>query len=305
HGAHADVVAELFQLGFERGNPGVGGARAHRAQARRLLAQDHRDVLGAAEPDADDGRLTGKPAPAEGDERVEIETLDALDAVTREQHAVVGAEQAALVHGGEVDPAGVRVEGVLDLRRPDAAVVVVVRAPQRVHVVGPQRYVARGVGGGAPERGFEGDRSALDGRLVADLDVPAGHTRVAAHGATVLLGRLVVLQHGLDDEGGKITLFGIRTYAQAAEIILRYLDGGFRHQLLGGLLQGCDGDHERELRVRLGVMRISGVAPRAGSGRAGMGLPHRHRHALNGIAAEAAGIPRRVQGLGGTAGIGG
>src|SRR5262249_51716904 len=97
HGTHTDAVAESLELLFERGDPGVGIARANDAQARCLLAQNHRNVLGATEPHADDRRLTGEPTPAEGDQRVEVEALDAVDAVAREQHAVVGAEEAALV----------------------------------------------------------------------------------------------------------------------------------------------------------------------------------------------------------------
>src|SRR5581483_6918807 len=225
HGAHADAVAELFELRLQLCDPGIGVARADHAQTRRLLAQDHRDVLGAAEPDADDGRLAGEPAPAEGDERVEVEALDALDAVAGEQHAVVGAEQAALVHGGEVDPVGVGVEGIFDLRRADAAIVVVIGAPERVHAVGPERYVVRGVGRSAAQCGLERDRPALDPRLVADLDVPARHAGIAAHGAPVLLRRLVVFKHGLDDEGGEIALLGVGAAAQTLEIVVGYLDG--------------------------------------------------------------------------------
>ena len=61
--------------------------------------------------------------------RIEEEALDAVDAVAGKEHAVVGAEQAALVHGGDVDPIRIRLEGVVDLRRVDADVVVVVGAP--------------------------------------------------------------------------------------------------------------------------------------------------------------------------------
>ncbi len=107
---------------------GSGFAGPHSAQARRLLAEHHADVLGAAETDADDRRLAGETALAEGDAGVEEEALDALDTVGGEQHAVVGAEQPALVHGGEIDPGGVRMERVFDLWCADAAVVVVVRA---------------------------------------------------------------------------------------------------------------------------------------------------------------------------------
>src|SRR5882762_3482758 len=95
---------------------------------------------------------------------------------------------------------GTGVERVFDLGRADAAVVVVVGAPERMHAVGPQRHVVRGVRRGAAQRSFESDRPTLDLRLVADLDVPAWHAGVAAHGAPVFLGGLVVLEHRLDDE---------------------------------------------------------------------------------------------------------
>ncbi len=94
HGAHADVVAELLELHLDGGDARVGIAVADHAQARRLLAQHHADVLGAAEPDADDGRLAGEPALAELDQRVEVEPLDAVEAVGREQHAVIACRTA-------------------------------------------------------------------------------------------------------------------------------------------------------------------------------------------------------------------
>src|SRR5262249_20638823 len=149
----------------------------------RLLAERHGDVLGAAEAHADDGRLTGEPTPTKGYQRVKVEALDALDAIAREQHAVVGAEETTLVHGGEVDPVGLGVERILNLWRADAAVVVVIGAPKWVHAVGPQRHLVRSVGCGAAQCGLERDGSALDLRFVADLDVPARHASVPAHGA--------------------------------------------------------------------------------------------------------------------------
>jgi hypothetical protein len=91
---------------------------------------------------------------------------------------------------------------VFDLRRADADVVVVVGAPERMHAVGAQRHVGGGARGGAPQRRLQRHRPALDARLVADLDVPTRQAGVAAHGAAVLLGGVVILQHRLDDEGG-------------------------------------------------------------------------------------------------------
>ena len=159
------------------------------------------------------------------------------------QHAVVRAEQPALVHGGQLDPVGIGMEGVFDLRRADAAIVVVVGAPQRMDAVGAQRNVVGGVGGGAAQRRFERDRAALDAGFVADLDVPARHAGVAAHGAAVFLRGLVVLQHRLDDEGGEIALLGIGGAAQAVEIVVGNLDRGLRHQGFGRALHRCDRDH--------------------------------------------------------------
>ena len=58
------------------------------------------------------------------DQRVEVEALDAVEPIAREQHAVVGTEQTALVHGRQVDPVRVGVEGVLRSRARDADIVV-------------------------------------------------------------------------------------------------------------------------------------------------------------------------------------
>src|SRR5580698_3952747 len=89
-------------------------------QARRLLAKHHGGVLRAAKANADDGRLAGEPALAEADQGIEKEALDAFDAVAGKQHAIVRTEQAAFVHGRELDPVVVGMERVLDLRRADA-----------------------------------------------------------------------------------------------------------------------------------------------------------------------------------------
>ncbi len=74
-------------------------------------------------------RLAGKAALAEADQRVEIKSFDALNAVAGKQHTVIRAEQAALVHGGEFDPIGVGMKRVFDLRRIDPDIVVVIGAP--------------------------------------------------------------------------------------------------------------------------------------------------------------------------------
>ncbi len=247
-------LPSCLQFLLERGDLRIGIARADDAQAGGLLAEHHADVLRAAEPDADDRRLAGEPALAERDQRVEIEALDAVDPVAREQHAVIGAEQAALVHGGEVDPVGVGVERVFDLGRVDADIVVVVGAPERMHAVGPQRHVLGRLGGGAAQRRLQRDRPALDLRLVADLDVPARQAGVAAHGAAVFLRGLVVLQHRLDHEGGEVALFGVGAAPQPREIVVGNLDGGLGHQLAGGAFERGDRYHGDLALFRRGLV---------------------------------------------------
>src|SRR5262249_52093975 len=66
---------------------------------------------------------------------------------------------------------------------------------------------------------------------------------IAAHGAAVLLGSLVVLEHRLDDEGGEVAFFGVGAFAQPGEIILRDFDRRVGHQVLGRALNGGDGNH--------------------------------------------------------------
>ena len=123
-----------------------------------------------------------------------------LDAVAGKQHPIVGAEQSALVHRGEFDPIGVGMECVFDLGRVDADIVVVVGAPQRMYAIGAKGHGHRRPRGGATQRRLKRDRSALDPRFVADLYVPARQAGIAAHGAAILFGRFVILQHGLDHE---------------------------------------------------------------------------------------------------------
>ena len=64
------------------------------------------------------------------------EALDPLNPIRWKQHAVIRAEQAALVHGDQVDPFTARLIAIFNLGRADADIVVMVRAPQRVHAVG-------------------------------------------------------------------------------------------------------------------------------------------------------------------------
>src|SRR5262249_36944081 len=100
-----------------------------------------------------------------------------------------------------------------------------------------------GVGGGAAQGGLEGDRSALDRGLVADLHVPARQAGVAAHGAPVLLGRLVVVEHGLDHERGAGALLAGGGAARGGEGGGGGRDGGLRKQGFGGFLQGRNRGH--------------------------------------------------------------
>ena len=126
--------------------------------------------------------------------------------------------------------------------------------------VGAQRHVVGGVGGGAAQRRFECHRPALDAGVVADLDVPARHAGVAAHGAAVLLGGFVVLEHRLDDEGREIAFFGVGAFAQPREIVLRDLDRRFGHQLLGRALDGRYGNH-LGLSYSAAILSRSSVSP--------------------------------------------
>ena len=104
HRPHANGIAKLFQLVLKRGDPGIAIAVADRAKTGGTLAKNHAAVLCAAKADADDRRLAGQPALAEGHQAVEIEAFDALRCRRGEQHPVVGAEQAALMHGDRIDP---------------------------------------------------------------------------------------------------------------------------------------------------------------------------------------------------------
>ena len=200
HGAHADGIAEFHQFHLKLRDLGVWVAVADRAQACGLLAQDHRCVFRTTEPDTDDRRLTGEAALTERDQAIQIKPFDAFDPVAWEQHPIIGAEQTAFVHGGDVDPVAVRLERVLDLGRVQADVVVVVRAPKRMHAVRPQRHAVGGFGRGAAQSFFERHRPAFDAGFVAHFDVPARHAGIGAHGAAVFFGGLIVFKHRMQNE---------------------------------------------------------------------------------------------------------
>ena len=116
HCPHANTVAEILQLIFERGDLLVGIAVADSAQTGRLLTQLHTGVFRAADADTYDRGLTGKAALAEGNQRIKQEPLDAINAVTGKQHAVIGTEQPSLMHGGDIDPVCIRLKAPVDFR---------------------------------------------------------------------------------------------------------------------------------------------------------------------------------------------
>ena len=200
HGAHADLVAELLQLGFERRHLRVRVAVADGTQTGRLFADAHAGILVAAETDADNRRLAGEAAAAELDHDVEEKALDAVDAVGREQHPVVGAEEAALMHGNQVDPVAVGLERVFDLRRVDADIVVVIGPAQGMHPIGPERDLTGRLGDGLADGPFQGDKSAFDKGFIASLDKEPGQAGIGAHGPAILAGGAPIFHHRLQHE---------------------------------------------------------------------------------------------------------
>ena len=144
--------------------------------------------------------MAGETTFAKSYQAVDIKTLDSVDAVTWEQHAVIGTKEAAFVHGGEVEPIAARLEAVVDLRRIDADVVVVVGPPQRMYAVRPEWHAGGGFCRGSAQCFFERYWAAINLRLVAHLDVPARQAGIGAHGAAIFLGNLVVFEHCLQYE---------------------------------------------------------------------------------------------------------
>lgn len=65
HRSHADPIAEVLQLHFERSDLRIGVTVADDTEARGLLAYGHRRILRSAKAYADDRRLAGEPATAE------------------------------------------------------------------------------------------------------------------------------------------------------------------------------------------------------------------------------------------------
>ncbi len=203
HGAHADGVAKLLELILQLRNAGVGIAVAHGAQACRAFAQHHAGVLATAKADPDDRGLAGEAAFAKGDEAVEVEPLDPLDPVRGEQHPVIRAKQPALVHCDQIDPLTLRrrLIPILDLRRADTDIIVVIGPPQGMHPVWPERNAIRPRRCRSAEGGFQRNRPTLNLSLIRHLHVPARRAGIAAHGPLIFLGGLVILQHGFENEG--------------------------------------------------------------------------------------------------------
>ena len=264
HRPDADVIAERRQVGLEPRDGGVGMTAADRPQARRLLAEANARVLGAPDADAHDGRLAGEPALAELHERVDEEALDAADAVGREEHAVVAAEEAALVHGGDVDPVGAGLERVGDFGSMGAHVVVVVDARERVHAVGTQRDRGRRVRGGSPQRPLQRHEAALHLSLVAGAHVIARQACVGAHRAPVGGGDVPVALHLGQHEVRQPVLLALARGGHARAIVGGDVDGRARHQLARGVLDELGGNHDgRKARAMYSGKRASSSATTA------------------------------------------
>ena len=133
---HLAVAERVHQLIVE--HFGVGAASLDDGDDDYLSPE-------AAEADADDRGLAGQTALAEGHQTVEVEPLDAFDPVRREKHPVVRAEQPALVDGDQVNPLTTRLVAIFNLGCANAHIVVVVRAPERMHAVRTQGHTVGGV----------------------------------------------------------------------------------------------------------------------------------------------------------------
>src|SRR5262249_26216944 len=199
--------------------------------------------------------------------------LDAPDPVGREEHPVVAAEEPALVDGGDVDPVATGLEGVGDLGRVNADVVVVVDARQRMHAVGPERNRRGRVGGRAAERALERDEAPLDERVVARANVVARQAGVGAHRTALLRRDVPVAIHLGQHEAGDTVLLAVAGSADALAIVGGDIDGGARHQLARRVLDELDRDRPGHgLGSRLAYY-IDGACARAPRSRCGAS-PH-------------------------------
>src|SRR3989454_375669 len=245
HRADADVVAERRELLLEGRDRRVGVPAADDPQAGRFLAQTHARVLRAAEAEPDDRRLAREAALAELHQRVDEEPLDAGDPVRREEHAVVGAEEPALVDRGDVDPVRPRLERVRDLGRVDADVVVVIPPCDRVDPIGPEGDRGGRVRRGSAECPLEGDEPSLDHGLVARPHVVARQARVGAHRSSLGGCDVPVPLHLGEDEARDPVPLALTRLSNAVAVIGRNVDRRARHELARCILDELRRDGPR------------------------------------------------------------
>jgi hypothetical protein len=201
---------------------------------------------------------------------------------------------------GNIDPVGVRLEAPVNLRRVEPDIVVVVAAAQGMDAVGTQRHVMGCARGGGTQPVLQLNKAALDSGLVAHLHEIARHAGVGAHGAAILARGVVILQHRLDHEGGKVALLRLREFAQAGFVIRRNLDPGPEHRVVSRLFDPLRRNHgfillNRNIRPirfasrpppqplprtreRGSTSRLANIAlSRPGGGRLGGGGPNREK----------------------------
>src|SRR4051812_26073617 len=126
-------------------------------------------------------------------DRVDDEALDAQHPIARKEHAVIGAEESALVDSGEIDPVTLRLEAVVDVGRKHANVVARVLAGQGMNAIGAELDLFSGPGGGNPQGSLQSHEPALELRLVAGLDVETRQPGVATHRPSVEHCKLGIL----------------------------------------------------------------------------------------------------------------
>ena len=146
------------------------------------------------------------------------------------------------MHGGHVDPVAAGLDRIGDLGRVVADIVVLVFPRQRMHAVRTQRDGGGGIGRRPPERPLEGDQTALDHCLIAQLDVIAWQPGVGAHGASLRGGDVPVDEHLVEDEAGDPVLLAVARQADTFAIVRGDVDGRARRQLARGVLDQLGGD---------------------------------------------------------------
>ena len=253
HDADHGAVAQFEQFQFEFGDERIGVAVADETQAGGFFAERDALVFRAADADADDDGRAGQAAVAEGDERVDEEPLEAGDAVAGEEHAVVAAEEAAFVDGGEVDPVAFGLEAVVDARRHDADVVAGVAAGERMNAVGAKRHVFGGAGGGGAQGAFEGDEAAFELHVVAGLHVEAGQAGVAAHGALLADGDIGVIDDGEQGPLGVGVGFALGGFDERVLGIERHGDGRAAVEFVGNFFEFFVGDSHLKILICIAI----------------------------------------------------